>query len=65
MNSVRSYSTKWLVVVAMNDTPQFVQEIISLLNINKHDVDNEYNTELAAKYQEQVKKSNRDKSDLS
>ena len=49
----------------MNDTPQFVQEIIALLNINKHDVDDEWNTELAAKYQEQVKKSNRDKQDLS
>ena len=49
----------------MNETPQFVQEIIALLNINKHDVDNEYSIELAAKYQEQVKKSNRDKSDLS
>ena len=49
----------------MNDTLQFVQEIIALLNINKHDVDNEYSIELAAKYQEQVKKSNRDKQDLS
>ena len=65
MNSVRSYSTKWLVVVAMNETPQFVKEVIDLLNINRNDADNEWNTELAAKYQEQVKKSNRDKSDLS
>jgi hypothetical protein len=49
----------------MNETPQFVKEVIDLLNINRNDADNEWNTELAAKYQEQVKKSNRDKSDLS
>lgn len=49
----------------MNDTPQFVKEVIDLLNINRNDTDNELDTELAAKYQEQVKKSDRDKSDLS